>query len=93
MMSSVGHSGVHLHLLLGIQPLRDLSQLKLELGLWGHHKDEPLQRGRSLVAQEEHHLTLAALILCLQSNLRHSRHSFYDMLFSRKEHMLCVAWF
>ncbi len=58
-----------LHLLLGVQPLGHRRQLELELRLRWHHKDDLLQGSRMLVAQEEHDLSLAALILCLQTYL------------------------
>ncbi len=58
-----------LHLLLGFQPLGHRCQLELKLRLRGHYKDDPLQGSCMLVAQEEHDLSLAALILCLQTYL------------------------
>ena len=58
-----------LHLLLGVEPLGNRRQLELELWLRGDHKDDLLQGGSPLVAQEEHDLPLTALILSLQPHL------------------------
>ncbi len=69
-MVSLGTAaGNDLHLLLGVQPLGHGRQLELELRLRGHHKDDLLQGSCVLVAQEEHDLSLAALILCLHTYL------------------------
>ena len=69
MVSSGTAAWTDLHLLLGFQPLGHGRQLELELRLRWHHKDDPLQGSRMLVAKEEHDLSLAALILCLQTYL------------------------